>query len=172
MTRIITGLFRKRGDAERAVEHLVQKLGVDPNKLEVHAAGGAATPRRPLSPEERETYGEGLSRGDIVLSAEMDEPRLERVLAVLKEFGAVTTRTRSGVLRTGRETEMAIASVTKITAASSESFDAAIREGLERANQTLRGITGLHVLEQKASVSNGSIAEYRVTMEVTFILEN
>jgi flavin-binding protein dodecin len=172
MTRIITGLFRKRGDAERAVEHLVQKLGVDRNKLEAHAAGGAA-PRRPLSPEERETYGEALSRGDIVLSAEADEPRLERVLAAFKEFGAVTTRTRSGVLRTGRETEMAmIASVSKITAASSESFDAAIREGLERANQTLRGITGLHVLEQKASVSNGSIAEYRVTMEVTFILEN
>jgi hypothetical protein len=39
MTRIITGLFRKRGDAERAVEHLVQKLGVDRNKLEAHAAG-------------------------------------------------------------------------------------------------------------------------------------
>jgi flavin-binding protein dodecin len=171
MTRIITGLFRKRGDAERAVEQLVQKLGIDRNKLEVHAAGGA-TPRRPLSPEERETYGEALSRGDIVLSAEADEPRVEPVLTAFKECGAVTTRTRSGVLRTGRDTEMAIASVTRITAASSESFDAAIREGLQRANQTLRGITGLHVLEQKASVSNGSIAEYRVTMEVTFILEN
>jgi flavin-binding protein dodecin len=67
---------------------------------------------------------------------------------------------------------MAVASVTKITAASSESFDAAVREGLARANKTLRGITGLHVIEQKASVKNGKIEEYRVTMEVTFILEN
>jgi dodecin len=66
---------------------------------------------------------------------------------------------------------MAVASVSKITAASSESFDAAVREGLERANKTLRGITGLHVIEQKASVSNGKIAEYRVTIEVTFLLE-
>ena len=66
---------------------------------------------------------------------------------------------------------MAVASVSKITAASSQSFEAAVREGLERANRTLRGITGLHVIEQKASVSNGKIAEYRVTMEVTFILE-
>ncbi|MBY0330617.1 MAG: dodecin family protein [Acetobacteraceae bacterium] len=66
---------------------------------------------------------------------------------------------------------MAVASVSKITAASSQSFDAAVREGLERANRTLRGITGLHVLEMKASVQNGSIAEYRVTMEVTFVLE-
>jgi len=66
---------------------------------------------------------------------------------------------------------MAVASVSKITAASSESFDAALREGLDRANRTLRGITGLHVLEQKASVSNGKVSEYRVTMEVTFVLE-
>src|SRR5882724_4685161 len=68
--------------------------------------------------------------------------------------------------------EMAVASVTKITAASSEGFDAAVREGLVRANRTLRGITGLHVIEHKASVDNGKIEEYRVTMEVTFILEN
>jgi flavin-binding protein dodecin len=66
---------------------------------------------------------------------------------------------------------MAIASVTKITAASPTSFDAAVKEGLARASKTLRGITGLYVLEEKASVQDGKIAEYRVTMEVTFILE-
>ncbi len=66
---------------------------------------------------------------------------------------------------------MAVARVTKNTAASSESFDAAIQEGLSRASGTVRGITGLHVLEQKAKVSDGSIEEYRVTMELTFVLE-
>jgi flavin-binding protein dodecin len=45
------------------------------------------------------------------------------------------------------------------------------QEGLMRANKTLRGITGLHVIEEKASVKNGKIDEYRVTMEITFILE-
>jgi hypothetical protein len=67
---------------------------------------------------------------------------------------------------------MAVASVSKITAASTRGFDAAVREGLERATSTLRGITGLHVLEMKASVQGGRIAEYRVTMEVTFVLED
>ena len=67
---------------------------------------------------------------------------------------------------------MAVASVSKITAASTESFEHAVREGLARANKTLRGITGLHVVEHKASVSDGKIAEYRVTMEVTFVLDN
>ncbi len=66
---------------------------------------------------------------------------------------------------------MAVARVTKITAASPESFDAAIREGLNRAGKTIRGITGLHVLEQKAKVTNAAIEEYRVTMEITFVLE-
>jgi hypothetical protein len=66
---------------------------------------------------------------------------------------------------------MAVASVTKITAASPTSFEAAVQEGLARASRTVRGITGLHILEEKASVNDGKIAEYRVTMEVTFILE-
>lgn len=66
---------------------------------------------------------------------------------------------------------MAVASVSKITSASTEGFEAAVREGLQRASSTLRNITGLHVLEHKASVSEGKIAEYRVTMEVTFILD-
>lgn len=66
---------------------------------------------------------------------------------------------------------MAVASVSKITASSTKGFDEAVREGLARASKTLRGITGLHVTEHKAAVKNGKIAEYRVTMEVTFILE-
>ena len=41
-----------------------------------------------------------------------------------------------------------------------------------RAQARLRGITGLHVIEEKASVKNGKIDEYRVTMEVTFILDD
>lgn len=67
---------------------------------------------------------------------------------------------------------MSVARVTKITAASGSGFDDAVRSGLERASRTVRGITGLHVIEQKAAVSNGRISEYRVTMEVTFLLED
>jgi dodecin len=56
---------------------------------------------------------------------------------------------------------MSVASVSKITAASTTSFQDAVEEGLMRANKTLRGITGLHVIEEKASVKNGEIDEYR-----------
>lgn len=67
---------------------------------------------------------------------------------------------------------MTVATVSKITASSPDGFDAAVREGLTRASKTLRGITGLRVEDMKAAVSDGKITEFRVTMEVTFILED
>ncbi|HEV8673098.1 MAG TPA: dodecin family protein [Methylomirabilota bacterium] len=67
---------------------------------------------------------------------------------------------------------MAVASVTKITASSPRSWQDAVNEGLKRANKTLRGLTGLYVVEQKAHIEKGKITEYRVTMEITFILED
>ncbi len=67
---------------------------------------------------------------------------------------------------------MAIARVTKITASSTGGFQEAVNEGLLRAASTIRGITGLEVVSQKAKVENGKIMEYRVTMEVTFVLED
>ncbi|HZT18446.1 MAG TPA: dodecin family protein [Dongiaceae bacterium] len=66
---------------------------------------------------------------------------------------------------------MAVARVTKITASSSEGFQDAVQAGLARAAKTLHGITGLEVLSQKAKIEDGRIAEYRVTLEVTFILD-
>ncbi len=67
---------------------------------------------------------------------------------------------------------MAVARVTKITAASPRSFDDSVNQGLKRAAKTLRGITGLEVIEMKAKVERGKITEYRATMEVTFLLED
>jgi flavin-binding protein dodecin len=67
---------------------------------------------------------------------------------------------------------MSVARVTQITASSPTSFDDAVKGGLERASRTVRGITGLHVVEHKAKVDKGRIAEYRVTMDLTFVLED
>ena len=64
-----------------------------------------------------------------------------------------------------------VARVTEIIGASPVSFDEAIKTGLDRATKTLRGITGLRVLEQRISVEDDAMREYRVRMEVIFILE-
>jgi flavin-binding protein dodecin len=66
---------------------------------------------------------------------------------------------------------MAVARVTKITASSPKGFQQATEEGLLRATTSLRGVTGFEVSSLKGKVENGKIIEYRVTLEVTFILE-
>ncbi|MFQ5713656.1 MAG: dodecin family protein [Candidatus Scalinduaceae bacterium] len=67
---------------------------------------------------------------------------------------------------------MAVARVTRITASSPTSWQDAVQEGLKRASKTLRGITGLEVVSQKAKIVEGKITEYRVTVDMTFILED
>ena len=65
---------------------------------------------------------------------------------------------------------MSVARVTEITAASRKSFEDAIRLGIARANKTLKNVKGAWIKSQKVEIQNGKIAEYRVTMKVTFVL--
>lgn len=64
-----------------------------------------------------------------------------------------------------------VARVSDVISASTTGFEDAIKVGFERAKRTLRGITGLRVIEQTVSVKDGEIQEYRVRMEVIFVLE-
>ncbi len=64
-----------------------------------------------------------------------------------------------------------VARITEVIAGSPISFEEAVKVGFERANSTLRGITGMRILEQRVAVDGGKIAEYRVRMEVIFVLE-
>ena len=66
---------------------------------------------------------------------------------------------------------MAVASVSTITAASPTSWQDALEQGFARARKTLRNITGIKVVEEKARVEDGEITEYIVTLQVIFILE-
>jgi flavin-binding protein dodecin len=65
-----------------------------------------------------------------------------------------------------------VARVTEVIAGSPKSFDDAMQVGFKRASKTLRGITGMRVLEFRVAVENDKIAEYRVRMEVIFVLED
>jgi flavin-binding protein dodecin len=65
-----------------------------------------------------------------------------------------------------------VARVTEVIAGSTKNFDDAIQAGFKRASKTLRGITGMRVLEFRVAVENDKITEYRVRMEVIFVLED
>ncbi len=65
-----------------------------------------------------------------------------------------------------------VARVTEAIAESPKSFEDALKVGFKRAADTLRGITGLKILEQRVSVNDNNIATYRVKFEVIFLLED
>jgi flavin-binding protein dodecin len=66
---------------------------------------------------------------------------------------------------------MAVAKVVELSASSPTSFEDAVKTGIEKASETLRGIQGAWVSEEKVEVEDGKITEYRVTLRVTFVLE-
>jgi flavin-binding protein dodecin len=66
---------------------------------------------------------------------------------------------------------MSVARITTLSANSKTSFDEAIKEGIDRANKTLRGVTGAWVKEQKVEIANGEVVAWHVVLEVTFVLE-
>ncbi len=68
-------------------------------------------------------------------------------------------------------TNTKVARVTHIIAESPKSFADAVQAGFDRAAKTLRGITGLRIVEQRVSVKDNKVNTYRVKMEVIFILE-
>ena len=65
-----------------------------------------------------------------------------------------------------------VARVTEVIAGSPKSFEDAIKLCFERANKTLRGITGMKVTELRVNCEEGKIQEYRVRAEVIFLLED
>jgi flavin-binding protein dodecin len=64
-----------------------------------------------------------------------------------------------------------VARITQISARSEQGFDDAVRVGIDRANSTLRNVTGAWVKDQKVEVTNGQITAFQVILEITFILD-
>ncbi|HWV84970.1 MAG TPA: dodecin family protein [Capillimicrobium sp.] len=66
---------------------------------------------------------------------------------------------------------MSVAKVIEISATSETGFEDAIRNGLAKAAESVRGIRGAWVKEQMVRVEDGKVTEFRVDLKVTFVLE-
>jgi dodecin len=64
-----------------------------------------------------------------------------------------------------------VARVTEISASSPNSFEDAIKVGLDRATQTLRNVESAWVKDQNIMLEGGQIKAYKVNLLVTFVLE-
>jgi flavin-binding protein dodecin len=66
---------------------------------------------------------------------------------------------------------MSVAKVVELTASSTTSFEDAVKNGIEKAAETLRNIQGAWVSEEKVEVVDGQISEFRVTLRITFLVD-
>jgi len=67
---------------------------------------------------------------------------------------------------------MSVAKVTELSCSSTESFEDAIRQGIDRASKTLRGVRSAWVKEQRVNVSREGDIEFQANILVTFLLED
>ena len=63
---------------------------------------------------------------------------------------------------------MAAVKVIKVIGTSEESWEAAAREAVEQASQTVEGVHGVEVEGWTASVEDGQLVEYKATVEIAF----
>ena len=66
---------------------------------------------------------------------------------------------------------MSVAKVIEVTSTSEDSFEDAVRQGIAKAGETVRNISGAWVKEQNVMIDNGRITGFRVDLKVTFILD-
>lgn len=62
--------------------------------------------------------------------------------------------------------------VTEIVGTSPEGVDAAIKNGITRASQTLRGLDWFEVTQVRGHIADGEIAHFQVGIKVGFRLED
>lgn len=67
---------------------------------------------------------------------------------------------------------MSVAKVVEIVSNSGKSFDDAVQQGLAEAAKSLRGISGMEVVNWTCDVENNQIVRYKVTMHLAFQVEH
>jgi Uncharacterized conserved protein len=68
------------------------------------------------------------------------------------------------------QAKTAVGKVIELTAESPESFEDAIRRGIEKASETVEDIRSAWVEGQQVTVYDGRITAYRVDLKITFIV--
>jgi dodecin len=67
---------------------------------------------------------------------------------------------------------MPVARVTELSCTSNDSFEDAVRQGVERAQKTLRGVRSAWVKEQRVNIGSGGALEFQANILVTFVLDD
>lgn len=62
--------------------------------------------------------------------------------------------------------------VTEIVGTSADSIEQAVRNGLDRASQTLRNLDWFEIEQVRGAINDGRVSAFQVTMKVGFRLDD
>ena len=96
-TRTVTAMFNSRAEADRAAQALSSRVGVERGAVDI---GSGSQPKEQegflsslkslfVPEEDTHAYAEGMRRGGAVVTAKVEESRLEAAMDVLEQHGAV-----------------------------------------------------------------------------------
>ena len=66
---------------------------------------------------------------------------------------------------------MSVLKVIELVGTSPNSWEEATKNAIDKAAETLRGISGADVVGQNVVVKGGKVVEYRVDVKVAFVVE-
>ena len=58
--------------------------------------------------------------------------------------------------------------IIEIIGVSSESFEDAVQQGVSKASESIKGITGVEIQKYSAKVKSGNVSEFHANMKVAF----
>ena len=64
-----------------------------------------------------------------------------------------------------------IVKVIELIGSSNQSWSDAAKDAVTQASKTIRGISGIDVVNSTATVTDGQISEYRVAVKISFPVE-
>jgi dodecin len=69
------------------------------------------------------------------------------------------------------EATMSVAKFIELSGQSSQGYEDAIRQAVERASRTIRNITSVWAKEFEAVVENNQVTQFRVVVKIAFVME-
>lgn len=66
---------------------------------------------------------------------------------------------------------MSVAKVIEITARSSESFEDAVQQAVNRAGESVHAIREAWIQDQKVKIEDGKVSEFQVDVKLTFLVD-
>ena len=69
------------------------------------------------------------------------------------------------------DVDQGVIKIIELVGISQQSFSDAVRQAVAEASKSVRGITGVDVLQSSAQVKDGQITEYHVNVKIAFAIE-